>query len=168
MMHLPLFRTVLLSSSRVTLFQLGIFMRIQKCTRNEQQDISRFISNLWNLRWKNNDNKSFLKCCIKTPPTYNTLSPPFNIQRYEAIKKCEIMIGNSFALADYAWKNWQAESPMCRCGKSEETAEHFFLACCLYQDIRPEDIDSLNLLDPEDCNTIVDYISQSTKLNGIV
>ena len=57
---------------------------------------------------------------------------------------------------------------MCHCGKSEETTEHFFLACGLYQDIRPEDIDSLNLLDPEDCNTIVDYISHSTKLKGIV
>ena len=57
---------------------------------------------------------------------------------------------------------------MCRCGKSEETAEHFFLVSGLYQDIRPEDIDSLNLLGPEDCNTIVDYISHSTKLKRIV
>ena len=40
-----------------------------------------------------------------------------------------MLIGNSFALADYAWKNWHTESPMCHCGKSEETAEHFFLAC---------------------------------------
>ena len=64
-----------------------------------------------------------------------------------------MLIGNSFSLADYAWKNWQTESPMCHCGKSEETTEHFFLACRLYQDIRPEDIDSLNLLDPDDCNT---------------
>ena len=40
-----------------------------------------------------------------------------------------MLIGNSFALADYAWKNWQAESPMCPCGKSEETVEPFFLVC---------------------------------------
>ena len=79
-----------------------------------------------------------------------------------------MVIGHSFASADNAWKKLVAESPMCRCGKSEETAEHFFLACGLYQDIRPEDIDSLNFLDPEDCNTTVDYISHSTKLNGIV
>ena len=46
-----------------------------------------------------------------------------------------MLIGTSFALADYAWKNWQAESPMCRCGEGEETAEHFFSACGLYQDI---------------------------------
>ena len=76
--------------------------------------------------------------------------------------------GNSFAPADNAWKNWPAEFPMCRCGKREETAEHFFLACGLYQDIRPEDIDSLNLLDPEFCNTIVDCISHSTKVNRLV
>ena len=49
--------------------------------------------------------------------------------------------------------------------QNEEAAEHFFLACGLYKDIRPEDIDSLNLLDPEFCNTIVDYISHSTKVN---
>ena len=79
-----------------------------------------------------------------------------------------MLIGNSFALVEYAWKNWHSESPMCRCGKREETAEDFFLAYGLYQDIRPEDIDSLHLLDPEDCNTIVDYISLSTKLKGIV
>ena len=81
---------------------------------------------------------------------------------------CEMLIGNSFALADYAWKNGQTESPMCCCDKSEETAEHFRLACVLYHDIRPEDIDSLEFLDTEDCNTTVDYISHSTKLNGIL
>ena len=79
-----------------------------------------------------------------------------------------MLIGNHFALADYPWKNWQTESPMCLCGKSEETAEHFFLGCGLYQDIISEDIDSLNLLDPEDGNTIVDYISLLTKLGGII
>ena len=143
-------------------------MRIHNCTRYEQQDVNIFINYLWNLRWKNNENKSFLKCYTKTPPTCNTISPLFNLQRYEAIKIFEMLIGNSFALADYAWKNWQTESPMCHCGKSEETTEHFFLACGLYQDIRPEGIPSLNLVDPEDCNTIVDYISHSTKLKGIV
>ena len=56
---------------------------------------------------------------------------------------------------------------MCRCGKSEETAEHFFLACGFYNDIRPEDFDSLILLDAENCNTFVDYILHSTKSNGI-
>ena len=49
----------------------------------------------------------------------------FNLQRYEAVKICEMMIGNSFALADYARKNWQMESPIDRSGKSEETAENF-------------------------------------------
>ena len=78
------------------------------------------------------------------------------------------MIDNSFALADYAWKNWQAESPMCRCDKREETAKQFFLVCGQFQDIGPDDIDSLNLLDPEDCNTIVHNISHSPKINRIV
>ena len=140
-------------------------MRFQNCTRYKQQDISLFINHLCNLRWKNNDNKSFPKCCTKTRTICNTPSPLSTSKgvRYKAIKVCEVMIGNSFASADYAWKNRQAESPMCRCGRSEETAERFFLACGLFQDIRPENIDSLNLLDPEDCNTIVDYISRSTK-----
>ena len=75
---------------------------------------------------------------------------------------CEMLIGNSLRLEILA-----GGISDCRCGKSEETAD-FFLACGLYQDIRPEDIDSLNLLDPEDCNTIVDYISHSTKLKGIL
>ena len=37
-----------------------------------------------------------------------------------------MLIGNSFALANYAWKNYQTECPMCRCGKGEETGERFF------------------------------------------
>ena len=93
-------------------------------------------------------------------PCY-TLVPLFNPQRHEGIKIEEILIGSSFALADYDRKNWQSEYPVCLCGKSEETVEHFFLACGLCHDIRPEDIDSLNLLDPEGCNTIVEYTSAS-------
>ena len=155
-----------LLESHVTRFEK--FLRIQKCTRYKQHDVNLLIAYPWNLTWKNNDNKSFRKCYTKTPLTCNTISTLFNLQRYEAIKVCEMLIGNSFGLANYAWKNWQTESPMCHCGKREETAEHFSLACGLYQNIRPEDIDSLNLLDPEDCNTIVDYISHSTKLKGIV
>ena len=54
-----------LLESHVTRF--GKFSRIEKCTRYKQQDVSLFITHLWNLRWKNNDNKSFLKCCTKTP-----------------------------------------------------------------------------------------------------
>ena len=155
-----------LLESHVTRF--GKFLRNHNCTRYKQQDVNHFINLLWNLRWKINDNRSFLKCYTRTPPTCNTISPLFNLQRYEAIKICEMLIGNSFSLADYAWKNWQTESPMCHCGKSEETTEHFFLAFGLYQNIRPEDLDLLNLLDPDDCNTIVNYISHSTKLKGIV
>ena len=155
-----------LLESHVTRF--GKFLRIYNCTRYKQQDVNLFINYLWNLRWKNNDNKSFQKCYTKTPPTCNTRSPLFNLQRYGAIKVCEMLIGNSFALVDYAWKNWQTESPKCHFGKSEETAGPFFLACGLYQDIRPEDIGSLNLLDPEDCKTNIDYISHSTKLKKIV
>ena len=98
-------------------------------------------------------------------PTCNTQLPLFNLQRYEANKICDILIGNSFAVEDYASKSGR---PNHQCVKSEETAEHFFLACGLYQVNRPEDIDSLKLLDTEDCNTIVDYISKSTKLNEYV
>ena len=146
-----------LLESHVTRF--GKFLRIHKCTRYKQQDVKLFINYLWNLRLKNNDNKSFLKCYTRTSPFCNTISPLLNLQRYEAIKICEMLIGKSFVLADYAWNNWQTESPMSHCGKSEETTEHFFLACGLYQDIRPEDLDSLNLLDPEDCNTVLTYIN---------
>ena len=132
-----------LLESHVTTF--GKFLRIHNCTRYKQQDVNLFIYDLWKLRCKNTY-KSFLKCYTRTPPTCNTISPLFNLQRYEAIKICEMLVGNFFALTDYALENWQTESPMCHCGKSEETTEHFFLACGLYQDIRPEDIDSLNIL----------------------
>ena len=82
-----------LLESHVTRF--GKFLRIHNCTRYKQQDINLFINHLWNLRWKNNDNRSFLKCYTRTPPTCNTISPLFNLQRYEAIKICEMLIGNS-------------------------------------------------------------------------
>ena len=45
-------------------------------------------------------------------------------------KRVEMLIGNSFARADYAWKKRQTEPPMCRCGKNEEIAE-LFSACGL-------------------------------------
>ena len=80
--------------------------------------------------------------------------------------KFDVLIGNFFVLADYSWQNWQTEFPMCSCGKSEETAEPFLMACSQNSDIRPENIESLDLLDPEDCNTLVNYISQSMKSNG--
>ena len=163
-MHLPLFRTVLRTSSRVMLPD-SENLRIRNYTRYKQQVVSPFIQP---ARWKNNDNKSFLQCFTKTPIACNTPSRLFNLQRYEAIKICGMLFGNSFALVDYARKKWQTESPMCRCGKSEETAEHSFLTCGLYHDVRPEDIDTLNLLDPEDCIALVDYNSHSTKLNGFV
>ena len=93
-----------LLESHVTRF--GEFLRIHNCTRYKQQDVNFFINCLWNLRWKNNDNKSFLKCYTRaTSSTCNSISPLFHLQRYEAIKICEILIGNSFVLADYAWKN---------------------------------------------------------------
>ena len=44
----------------------------------------------------------------------------------------------------------------------------FLLLCGLYNDIRPEYIDSLNILDPEDSSCFVDYIAHSTNVNGIV
>ena len=115
-----------LPESHLTRFEK--LLRIKLCTRYKQQDVSLFKNHLWNLRWKNNDNKSFLKCCTKIPSTCKTTSPFFNLQRYEAIQICEVLIGKSFALADYAWKHWQAEYPLCRCGKSEEAADHLFLA----------------------------------------
>ena len=77
--------------------RFGKFLRIHNCTRYKQQDVNLFINHLWNLRWKNNDNRSFLKCYTRTPPTCNTISPLFNLQRYEAIKICEMLIGNSFS-----------------------------------------------------------------------
>ena len=154
-----------LLESHVTRFEK--FLRIHNCTRYKQQDVNLFITYLWNFRLKNNDNKLFLKCYTRTPPFCNNISPLLNLQRYEAIKIYEMLIGKSFVLADYAWNNWQTESPMCHCGESEEYTEHFFLACGLYQDIRPKDLDSLNLLDPEDCNTIVDYISHSTNIYAL-
>ena len=77
--------------------------------------------------------------------------------------KFDILIGNLFVLTDYSWKNWQTEFPMCRC---EETAEPFFLACSQNGDIRPKNTEPLDLLDPEDCNTLVNYISQSKKSKG--
>ena len=77
-----------------------------------------------------------------------------------------MLIGNSFALTDYAW-NIGRRFPRCVVVANVRRL-HFFLVCDQYHDIRPEDIDSWNLLDPEDCNIIIDYVSHSTKLNGNV
>ena len=72
-----------LLGSRVTRF--GKFLRIHNCTRYKQQDVDLFNNYLRNLRWKNNY-KSFLTCYTRTQPTCNTISPLFNLQRYETIK----------------------------------------------------------------------------------
>ena len=60
-----------LLESHVTRF--GKFLRNHNCTRYKQQDVNHFINHLWNLRWKNNDNRSILKCYTRTPPTCNTI-----------------------------------------------------------------------------------------------
>ena len=79
-----------LLESHVTRFEK--FLRIHNCTRYKQQDVNLFITYLWNLRLKNNDNKSFLKCYTRTPPFCNNISPLLNLQRYEAIKIYEMAV----------------------------------------------------------------------------
>ena len=52
----------------------GKFLIIHNCTRYKQQDVNLLIKCLRKLRCKNSDQKSFLKCYTKTPPTWNTIS----------------------------------------------------------------------------------------------
>ena len=59
-----------------------------------------------------------------TQPQLNTFCPLTIGDPYVVNKICELVIGNSFAFAEYAWNMWKCESPMCICGKSEDNPYH--------------------------------------------
>ena len=66
------------------------------------------------------DNKSCLRCSTETTPTYNQFTPILNRPKYEAVEISELVLGNSFSLADYAWKMSKKATPLCDCGASEK------------------------------------------------
>ena len=127
--------------------------------------INDFIERMWRRRWSASDNNSFLKCYTVTTPSYNHSTPFLNHSKYEANKICELVLGNSFSLSDYAWKMSEKASPLCDCGASEETAVHYFLNCKVYNVFRPEKIDKLNLLCKDDCDEMEKFILETKKLN---
>ena len=88
-----------------------------------------------------------------SPKLHQLILPFISLQRYKGFKICELLIDNSLALIYQAWKSWRTESLMCRCGRNDESAEFFFLACSLHSHIGPENLEPLKLLDPDDCNT---------------
>ena len=108
--------------------------------------INDFINFMWRRRWSASDNNSFLNCYTETTPSYNHFTPFLNHSKYEANKICELVLGISFSLSDYACKMSKEASPLCDSGASEETAVHYFLNCKVYNEFRLEKIDKLSLL----------------------
>ena len=86
----------------------------------------------------------------KTRSPANSCSPLSYGQPYPAIKICELIIGNSFALAECSWKLWKAESPPCQ--QSEEDAYHYFFVCKSCEDFLPE-VQNMNIHNEKDCES---------------
>ena len=124
-------------------------------TRTEyiKHEIDEFIEHSWIKRWKNTQNKGLLHHLPNTRPQLNTCCPLTIGDPYVVNKICELVIGNSFAFAEYAWNMWKCESPMCKCGKSEDNLYHYFFCCPRYNEIRPV-IQSLNLMEATDCQKL--------------
>ena len=87
-------------------------------TEYNKHEIDEFIEESWIKRWKNTQNKGLLQYLPNTQPQLNTCCPLTIGDPYVVNKICELVIGNSFAFAEYAWNMWKCESPMCICGKS--------------------------------------------------
>ena len=132
-------------------------------TDYNKHEIDEFIEQIWIKIWKNTQNKGLLHHLPNTQPQLNTCCPLTIGDPYVVNKICELVIGNSFAFAEYAWIMWNCESPMCICGKSEDNLYHYFFCCPRYNEIRP-DIQSLNLMEATDCQKL-NFIMNTNKLN---
>ena len=61
----------------------------------------------WIKRWKNTQNKGLLQYLPNTQPQLNTCCPLTIGDPFVVNKICELVIGNSFAFAEYAWNMWK-------------------------------------------------------------
>ena len=99
----------------------------------------------------------------ETKPTVNSCSTLLYGQPYPAIKICELIIGNSFALAEYSWEIWKSESPLCPCRQSQEDTYHYFFVCKYCEEFRPE-VQNMNILNEKDCESLKNFITSTQKL----
>ena len=107
-------------------------------TEYNKHEIDEFIEQSWIKRLKNTQNISLLQHPRNTQPQLNTCCPLTIGDPYVVNKICELVFGNSFAFAEYAWNMWKCASPMCICGKSEDNLYHYFFCCPRYNDIRSD------------------------------
>ena len=146
------------------LFEFRLFLGDETLTEYSKREIDQFIEHNWIRRWSSVQNKGLMQHLPNTQPQVNTCCPLITGDPYIANKICELVIGNSFAFAEYAWKMWKCESPLCMCGKSEDNLYHFFFCCPLYNELRP-DVATLNLMTKTDCEQLRNYILNANKLN---
>ena len=123
--------------------------------------IAGFITDQWSRRWRRMFNNSFLTNLTASVPAFNNISPMICGDSYTGNIICVFLIGNSLKLADMKWKLRLCASPMCECGKSEETPFHFFFNCKLQSAIRLKSCTNLNVFNQDDCIKLTTLILNS-------
>ena len=100
-------------------------------------NINDFIEIMWKRRLT----------ALTTTPSLNVIQrrhrptitlPHFRNSKYEANNICEIVVKNSFSLADYALEMSEKSSPLCDCESSEETVVHYVHNCKVHNEFRPK------------------------------
>ena len=105
---------------------------------------------LWNnltLEQRSVTTLSQFKDCIRT------MSPEPQIiyfygKRWPSVHHARLRMGCSNLNFDLCYKAHVINDPSCQCGERFETAEHFFLECARYQNIRLHLIDKINSVKP--------------------
>ena len=161
MMHPPLFRTVLLTFSRVISLDSENVWEF-KFVPDINSKMSAFSITIFGTSGGKIMTKSHFWNVAPKPHQLATPYRPFSTSKGMKPSKYVKWYRQFFRFVRLRLEKLACGISDVLLWQKKETAENVFLACGLYKDIRSEDSDSLNLLDPENCNTIVDYISQST------
>ena len=144
--------------------------RFEKVTGNylaqgfSTQSVTAFINELWRRRCSSPDNLAVLRMFRNTKPDCHSKSPPILGNPYLAKRKCSLVFGKSPLFAKLKWRLSQCASPLCMCGSAEENSTHYFFYCPLWDHYRPENIDELNLLTYDDCQSLSNFIEAIGKL----
>ena len=149
------------------LFNFRKFLDDETMSEYSKREIHQFIEHKWIRRCSSLLNEGLMQHLPNTQPQVNTCCPLITGDPYIANKICELVIGYSFAFAEYSWKMWKCESSLCMCGKCEDNLYHFFFCCPLYNE-RPPGVATRNLMTKTDCEQLRNYILNANKLNILI
>ena len=115
------------------------------------------VSRLWNnvsLRDRNAPTLAAFKANLyKSNKEPNVLY--YYGQRWAAVHHARLRIGCSKLKYDLCYNLHVIDNPNCTCGADIEDADHFFMYCPNYDDLRGSMYDTLSNLDAFDINTIL-------------